>query len=58
MDNAHAVKSNRKAGFSGRITEYDHVHKNMNDTGSPYHFKSAEQLLNDFYKQINKILNT
>lgn len=58
MDNAHAVNSDRKTGFSGRIIEYDHIHTSMNNKGKPYQFKSAEQLLNDFYKQINKILNT
>ncbi len=58
MDNAHAIKSNKKSGFSGRIVEYDHLHTNMNDKGTPYQFKNAEQLLNDFYQHINKILNT
>ena len=58
MDNAHAIKLNRKSGFSGRIIEYDHIHTTMYDKGTPYQFKSAEQLLNDFYQYINKILKT
>ena len=47
MDNAHIPK-NRRKGFHGRIVEYDHVHNNENDRGTPYAFVSAEKLIIDF----------
>lgn len=55
IDNAHAPKTQRK-GYRGRIMEYDHIHKSSKDTGTPYSFKNAEQLLTDFYKRVNEIV--
>ena len=58
IDNAHAVSSSQKRGiYSGRIMEYDHVHNTINDEGTPYHFNNAEQLIKDFYKRMNQILD-
>jgi len=54
MDNAHVPK-NRRKGFHGRIVEYDHVHKDKNDKGTPYAFVDAEKLLDDFFKRVEEI---
>ena len=54
MDNAHVPK-NRRKGFHGRIIEYDHVHKDENDKGTPYAFINAEKLLDDFLKRVEEI---
>jgi hypothetical protein len=56
FDNAHAVKSKKKGKFKGRIVEYDHLHKDSKDKGTPYEFSSAEQLLSDFFDEVNRIL--
>lgn len=59
FDNSHAVKKtkNSKGKYKGRIVEYDHVHQYHHDKGSPYTFKTAEQLLQDFFNSVNRILN-
>ena len=54
MDNAHIPK-NRRKGYHGRIVEYDHVHKDENDEGTPYAFINAEQLLTDFLSKVKEI---
>jgi hypothetical protein len=33
------------------------MHTSINDKGTPYEFESAEQLLSDFFKAVNSILN-
>lgn len=54
FDNAHAVKSNRKRGFSGRKVTWDHKH-NL-DTVEPYTFESAGQLLEDFWNAVEQYI--
>lgn len=54
-DNAHAVKPLR-ARFSGRKVEYDHRHAHRRDRGVPYSFSSAEQLLSDFFADVDSYL--
>ena len=58
FDNAHAVKGDKKhtGKYQGRIVEYDHMHKHHLDKGTPYSFKNAEQLVQDFFQEINRIL--
>ena len=56
FDNAHAVKSNKKGRFKGRIIAYDHQHKTASDKGTPYIFSSPQQLLNDFFVAVNQIM--
>ncbi len=56
FDNAHAVKTMSKAKFKGRVIAYDHKHSSATDTGTPYTFSSAQQLLNDFFNEVNRIL--
>lgn len=57
FDNAHAIYVNEGGRFNGFIMKYDHKHTSINDKGTPYEFESAEQLLNDFFKEVNSILN-
>ena len=56
FDNAHAVKSKKKGRFIGRIIAYDHQHKSAVDKGTPYEFSSAQQLISDFFNEVNRIL--
>jgi len=54
MDSAHALPKalGRSKKYSARITKYDHVHQDRNDSGMPYHFESAEKLVMDFLNEI------
>lgn len=54
FDNAHSIKPGKK--FTARLVQYDHLHKNKADKGTPYEFESAEKLLQDFFDNINKII--
>lgn len=58
FDNAHRIKLSKKlkGKYKGQIITYDHLHSTAIDKGTPYTFKSAEQLLNDFFDRVNKIL--
>lgn len=53
-DNAHAVKPPKK--HAGRLSAFDHKHRHVADHGIPYRFTTAEQLLNDFFADVNRIL--
>lgn len=56
MDNKHIPKHKRQ-GYHGRIVEYDHLHNDQNDKGTPYTFVNAEKLLADFWQRVDKILS-
>jgi hypothetical protein len=53
FDNAHAIRSARK-GFGARKITWDHKHKR--DTISPYEYESASQLLEDFWREVERIM--
>ena len=57
LDNAHAIKKRgrRPKKYYGRIITWDHVHKQENI--ERYLFSSASQLLDDFWKVVNKIVD-
>lgn len=55
-DNAHGVKSPRKFKYAGRIRVYDHKHRHGSDKGVPYEFKDAQQLMNDFFADVDRVL--
>lgn len=59
MDNAHAIKSSKKetGKYKGRTIGYDHIHQFYDTKTRAYAFKNAEQLLQDFFEEVNKILN-
>ena len=54
FDNAHAVKTSRKKGFSGRKITWDHKH-NL-DKIEPYTFESAGHLLEDFWAAVDQYM--
>lgn len=53
FDNAHLLK--RRSG-RGKLAAADHWHRTTGDRGRPYVFKSAEQLLDDFFAEVERIL--
>lgn len=55
-DNAHAVKPPKKFKYAGRILAYDHKHRHASDKGVPYEFKDAQQLLEDFFADVDRVL--
>ena len=55
-DNAHLVKPPKKFKYAGRIMAYDHKHRHASDEGVPYEFKDAQQLINDFFADVDRIL--
>ena len=57
FDNAHPIKSKKSGRYYGRSIAYDHKHLNAKDKGVPYVFESAEQLLADFFEEVDKILS-
>ena len=55
-DNAHAVKPAKKFKYAGRRLTYDHKHRHANDKGVPYGFQDAQQLLIDFFSEVDRVL--
>ena len=56
-DNAHAVKLPKKFKYAGRTWAYDHRHRHALDKGVPYEFKDPEQLLSDFFAEVDRVLS-
>jgi hypothetical protein len=55
-DNSHAVKPPKKFKYAGRILAFDHKHRHISDQGRPYEFKDAQQLINDFFTDVDRVL--
>ncbi|MGO8867395.1 MAG: DUF6516 family protein [Alphaproteobacteria bacterium] len=56
FDNAHGVPA--KGSRSKRRQEAsDHWHRTENDPGRPYEFKDADTLLQDFFREVRRILS-
>ncbi|MDR0769881.1 MAG: DUF6516 family protein [Burkholderiales bacterium] len=55
-DNAHAIKPPKKFKYAGRILAFDHKHRHVSDKGVPYEFKNAQQLLEDFFADVDRVL--
>ena len=55
-DNAHAVKPPKKFKFAGQIVAFDHKHRHGSDKGVPYGFRDAQQLLEDFFADVDRVL--
>jgi len=53
-DNAHGVKRKGRIKYTARKISWDHKHHQ--DTVTEYHFKSASQLLDDFWKNVDGIV--
>lgn len=56
FDNSHAV--DRPGGkYVKAAVAYDHWHRDENDKGRPYNFKGAVQLLDDFWREVKRVMN-
>lgn len=55
-DNAHAVKPPKKFKYAGHIMAYDRKHRHVSDHGTPYEFVDAQQLINDFFADVDRVL--
>lgn len=53
-DNAHGIKPPKKKRYSGNRQIWDHKHKETKVY--PYEFESAFQLLEDFWNDVNNII--
>ncbi len=57
FDNAHAVAPNSSQfKHAGKKHPYDHQHRHATDKGTHYGFNTAYQLLEDFFKEVDRIL--
>ena len=55
-DNAHGVKPPKKFKFAGQRLPYDHRHRTSSDKGVPYAFESAYRLLEDFFAEVDRVI--
>lgn len=55
-DNAHAVKPPKRKRHAGRRLAYDHRHRHVRDKGVPYEFASPQQLLEDFFNEVDRVI--
>ena len=55
-DNAHAVKPPKKFKYAGHVKAYDHKHRHVSDHGLPDEFVDAQQLINDFFADVDRVL--
>src|SRR3546814_8200039 len=56
FDNAHSVP-NRGTRFAGRPASFDHWHRTEDDPGRPYVFTDAAQLLDDFWREVQRVMD-
>jgi hypothetical protein len=55
FDNAHGVK--RPGGkFVAAAIAHDHWHRAADDPGRPYPFTTAEQLIDDFWREVKRAM--
>jgi Family of unknown function (DUF6516) len=55
FDNAHAV--DRPGGrYVKAPAAYDHWHRDEHDAGRPYKFTTASQLLDDFWREVMRVM--
>ena len=53
FDNAHKVPA-RGSRFKRRGKAIDHWHRTEEDRGTPYEFKDAETLIDDFFDEVER----
>jgi hypothetical protein len=56
-DNAHTVKLPKKFKYAGRKLPYDHKHRNVSNKGVPYEYQNAQQMLTDFFVDVDAFLS-
>jgi hypothetical protein len=55
FDNAHGVPP-KGSRFGPAPQASDHWHRSANDPGRPYRFKDAENLIDDFFDEVERVL--
>ncbi|MGD0024427.1 MAG: DUF6516 family protein [Xanthobacteraceae bacterium] len=55
FDNAHGVVA-PGSRFKRRARASDHWHRTEEDPGRPYEFKDADTLLQDFFREVRRVL--
>ena len=56
FDNAHTVPA-KGSRFKKRSMATDHWHRAETDAGGPYAFVNAEQLIDDFFDEVERVLS-
>jgi Family of unknown function (DUF6516) len=56
FDNAHGI-AKRSRGYGRKRVAYDHWHRTAQDQGRPYNFTTAMRLLDDFWREVKRILD-
>ena len=56
FDNAHGVPA-KGSRFKRKAPASDHWHRTETDPGRPYQFKDAETLIDDFFDEVERVLN-
>jgi hypothetical protein len=56
FDNAHRVAATGSR-FKKRLPASDHWHRTENDPGKPYKFSDADTLLQDFFREVRRVLS-
>ncbi len=56
FDNAHTIPAAGSRFKKGRVTA-DHWHRTEADEGRPYTFVSADRLLEDFFREVRRVLD-
>ena len=54
FDNAHAAPRRGRAGGSPHA--YDHWHRTRTDPGRPYAYRTAADLLHDFFREVSRVM--
>lgn len=55
FDNAHAVEYGGKKNVAPKRI-FDHWHRNEKDSGYPYPYTTAGKLVEDFWKEVDRVL--
>ena len=55
FDNAHAVEMVGKTRIAKANKTCDHWHRDSFDRGRPYHYVTAGKLIEDFWKEVDKM---
>ena len=56
-DNAHQIRLPGKFRYAGKRRAFDHIHKQGREEIVHYEFQTADQLLSDFFADVDKALN-
>jgi hypothetical protein len=54
FDNAHAIEFGKKKNVAPK-KKYDHWHRSSSDEGKPYNYENAGKLMEDFWKEVDKM---